>query len=81
MWGLWGGRTRDGDAPDDLPHDGGSRGGEGGRGDRVADEDVDDDGGEEVQGEVEDLEESQGLGPVLRLLELGDDAEEARVAR
>lgn len=70
---------RDGDAPDGLAHGLGAGGGEGGRGHVRADEDVDDDGGEEVQGRVGDLEEGEGLGPVLGLLELANDGEEAGV--
>ena len=70
-----------GDTPDDLAHGGGSSGGQSGRGNIRADEDVDDDSGEEVKSGVDNLEESKGLGPVSGLLELVDNGEETRVAR
>ena len=69
----------DGDAPDgpaDLPGPGGRERGRGHVGPHV---DVDDDGGDQVQRRVADLQERQRLGPVLGLLELRHDAEEARV--
>jgi len=71
---------RDGDTPDDLAHGSRSSGRQSGRRNIRANEDVDDDSGEEVKGGVDNLEEGKSLGPVLRLLELVDNGEEARVA-
>ncbi|KAI6776002.1 hypothetical protein HG530_002760 [Fusarium avenaceum] len=68
----------DGNAPDDLSHQGRTSSRESRRGNIGADKDIDDNSGEDVEDGVDDLEESQGLGPVLGLFELGDDAEEAR---
>lgn len=70
----------DGNSPDDLSHQGRTSSRESRRGNIRAHKDIDDNGGEDVEDGIDDLEESQGLGPVLGLLELGDDAEEARVA-
>lgn len=70
----------DGDAPDDLADGDGTGSGKGGGRNGRADVVVDDDGGDDVQRGVADLEEHEGLGPVVGLLELGHDAEEARVA-
>lgn len=73
--------SRDGDTPDDLSHGSRTSGRKRRRRNIRSDKDVDDDGGEEVESSVDDLEESQSLGPILWLLELRDDSEEARVAR
>ena len=69
------------DAPNSLAHRARVRGRERRRGDIGADKDVDDNSGNEVEGGVDYLEEGDGLGEVLRLLEFTDDAEKARVAR
>lgn len=54
---------------------------QGGGGNVGADVDVDNDCGDEVERSVDELEESESLGPVVGVLELANDAEEARVAR
>lgn len=71
---------RDGDTPDDLSHSSRTSGRQSRRRNIRSDKDIDDDGGEEVESSVDDLEESQSLGPILRLLKLRDDSEEARMA-
>lgn len=70
----------DGNTPDDLSHGMRTSSGKSRRWDIGSDKDVDDDSGEEVENSIDDLEESQSLGPVLGLLELVDNSEEARVA-
>lgn len=72
---------RNSNAPNCLAHRGGTGCGQGGRGNVWANEDVDDDGSEKIQHRIANLEKRQRLGPILGLLELGDDAEEARMAR
>lgn len=70
----------DGDALDRLEDCGAPGRGEGGRGDVGPDADVDDDGGDYVDGGVCDLQECQRLWPVVGALELGDGAEEDGMA-
>ena len=74
-------RTRNGNTPNDLSDDRRSSSGKSGRRNARADEDIDDDGGEEVKSGIGDLEEGESLGEVIGVLELGNDGEEARVTR
>lgn len=70
----------DGNTPDGLAHRHGVGSRQSRGGNIRTDIDVGDDGGDQVQRCVGDLEQSQSLGEVLGLLELVDDAEEAGVA-
>lgn len=71
----------DGNAPDGLAHGGRAGSQEGGGWDVGTDVDVDDDGGDNVEGGVGDLEQGEGLGEIVGILKLANDAKEARVAR
>lgn len=69
------------DTPNGLAHSFRASGRESRRGDGRANVVVDDDSSNEVQGGVDNLEKGKGFGPILRLLELANNAKEARVAR
>lgn len=68
----------DGDAERDLGHEG-AGGVQRGRDNALADVEVDDHGGGEVQGDLEALQHEEGLLEVARRFHLGDETEEGDV--